>query len=115
MKTLFLALLLTPLLASIAQPVQPSVEQIDATLLKKTHALNAEYLLFQVGAAGKKAQPLLIYLHGGGGKGEDIRRIEGQVRQLTDGIQRFQKGPCLIVAPQCLRQSKAGGACDMDP
>jgi predicted peptidase len=109
MKTLFLALLLTPLLASIAQPVQPSVEQIDATLLKKTHALNAEYLLFQVGAAGKKAQPLLIYLHGGGGKGEDIRRIEGQVRQLTDGIQRFQKGPCLIVAPQCLRQSKAGG------
>jgi predicted peptidase len=85
------------------------VERISAALLKETHALNPEYLLFRVGAAGKNAQPLLIYLHGGGGKGDDIRRIGGQVRQLTEGIQRFGKGPCLIVAPQCLRQGKDGG------
>lgn len=112
MKELLLTLLITllSLLPSFVfgKTVKPTVERIDASLQKKTTALNPEYLLFQIGSARKEAQPLLIYLHGGGGKGDDIRRIEPQVWQLTDGIQRFQKEPCLIVAPQCLRQSKMG-------
>ncbi len=104
----FLLLLLTPILATLAQPVRPTVERLDPALEKKTTALNPEYLLFRVGDAKAAKQPLLIYLHGGGGKGMDIRRIAGQVRQLTDGIQRFRKGPSLIVAPQCLKQNKDG-------
>lgn len=109
MKTPILTLLLTPLLVAFAQPVQPTVERLDPSLQEKTNALNPEYLLFRVGDVATDKQPLLIYLHGGGGKGDDVRRIAGQVRQLTDGIQRFSKGPCLIVAPQCLRQAKDGG------
>lgn len=104
--------LLSSLLPCYAQPVEPSVERLDPALQEKTNALNPEYLLFRVGGgsgARETKQPLLIYLHGGGGKGDEVRRIAGQVRQLTDGIQGFRKGPCLIVAPQCLRQSKDGG------
>ncbi|CAI8301843.1 MAG: Uncharacterised protein [Opitutia bacterium UBA7350] len=107
--SILIFLLLTPLWASFAQPVKPTVERLESNLQKKTTALNSEYLLFRVGNAKQAKQPLLIYLHGGGGKGTDILRIKGQVRQLTDGIQRFRKGPCLIVAPQCLQQSKDGG------
>ena len=101
-------LLLTPILATLAQPVKPTVERLDLAFEKKTTALNPEFLLFRVGDSKQTQQPLLIYLHGGGGKGDNIQRIAGQVRQLSDGIQRFRKGPCLIVAPQCLRQSKDG-------
>lgn len=115
MKRQILPLLLfLPLLCCFAQPVRPTVERLNSTLENKTTALNPEYLLFRVGEATKAPQPLLIYLHGGGGKGTDIRRIAGQVRQLTDGIQRFRKGPCLIVAPQCLRQSKDGARATWD-
>lgn len=109
MKILILPLLLTlPLLATFSQPVRPSVERLAQKIEQQTNALNPEYLLFRVGNATRTPQPLLIYLHGGGGKGTDILRISGQVRQLTDGIQRFRKDPCLIVAPQCLREGKDG-------
>ena len=98
-----------------AQPVRPSVERLDADSIEKTAALNPEYLLFRVGDSTQTKQPLLIYLHGGGGKGNDIRRIANQVDQLSNGIQRFRKSPCLIVAPQCLRENKQGERATWEP
>ena len=44
--------------------------------------------------------PLLIYLHGAGGVGDQIEKIKGQAMRVWQGLQKFNKGPCIIVAPQ---------------
>ncbi len=53
--------------------------------------------------------PLLIFLHGAGGVGNDINKINGKPTEIWQGIQKFHKGPAIVVAPQCLKTSKSGG------
>ena len=48
--------------------------------------------------------PLLIYLHGAGGVGDQIEKIKGQAMRVWQGLQKFNKGPCIIVAPQCRKR-----------
>ena len=57
----------------------------------------------------KLKAPLIIYLHGAGGKGNDINVIKRQVMPLLKGIQKFTKEQCIIIAPQCLKKSRNGG------
>ena len=68
--------------------------------------LNPEYLVFPPREASRGTKiPLVIYLHGGGGVGDDVWKIAGQVRGLIRGIHRFDQSSCLVVAPQCRRSS----------
>ena len=92
-----------------AQREQPEIRTLDTKFSKSTKCLNQEYLLFPAKPKRDKNPALLIYLHGGGGVGEDVRRLQGQARALLEGIKKFKKGPCHIVAPQCSRTRKAGG------
>ena len=50
---------------------------------------------------------LLIYLHGAGGVGDQIEKIKGQAMRGWQGLQKFNKGPCIIVEPQ-YRKNRTG-------
>ena len=95
--------------SAAAQDQVPRVEAIDEPLRKKTESLNARYLVFSPEVKSDTALPLLIYLHGAGGVGDDIRGIRGQVIPLWQGIEKFAKTPCIVVAPQCNRRVRQGG------
>ena len=86
----------------------PVVTSLGAKLQEKTTYLNPEFLLFSVDAKKGKKVPVVIYLHGAGGVGNDIGKIKGQVQRVVFGIRKFRKGPCRVVAPQCLRDTPKG-------
>ncbi|MCH2182376.1 MAG: alpha/beta hydrolase-fold protein [Mariniblastus sp.] len=97
------------LLADRSTNEVPVVHKMDAERQKQTKFLNPEYLVFlpEKVAEGKKI-PLLIYLHGAGGRGSEIRKVRGQALPVWRGIQKFNKGPCIVVVPQVL--AKVEGA-----
>ena len=94
---------------SVIHALTPTVQTLAPVFEKGTKCLNPQYLLFEVASKKKQKPALIIYLHGAGGVGDDVRRLQGQVRALLSGIQKFDKGPCYIVVPQCLRTRKSGG------
>ena len=100
--------ILVQLVPLAAQTEGLSVGSMDAGLQKRTSYLNADFLLFPVGEKKGKTLPLLIYLHGAGGVGGEIRKITGQVQRVVAGIRKFCDEPCLVVAPQCLRDTPKG-------
>ena len=110
MRNLFIVIIPLFLLGSLfAQREQPKVRTLDLEYSKSTKCLNPEYLLFSAKIKGEKKPALLIYLHGAGGVGDNVGRLQGQARALLAGIDQFKKGPCHIVVPQCSRTRKAGG------
>ena len=110
MKTLFIAFISLFFLGSLlGQREQPLVRTLDSKFTKSTKCLNTEYLLFSAKNKGDNKPALLIYLHGAGGVGNDVGRLQGQARALLAGIDKFKKGPCHVVVPQCSRTRKAGG------
>ncbi len=116
MKTaLLLASCLLFALPAIAQDDAPAVGTLDPALREKTRCLNPEYLVYAPKSEPDAKVPLLIYLHGAGGAGEDIQKIRGQSKRVVSGIAKFKKGPCLVVAPQCLRKAKDGSRGTWDP
>lgn len=89
-----------------AQSLDPAVEKLAGELEAEAIYLNPEYLVFSPGKLEPDQKiPLVIYLHGAGGVGDDARKNTMRARGLINGIQRFKKGPCLVVAPQCRRSS----------
>jgi predicted peptidase len=92
-----------------AQDISPKVEKLTPALAKKAKSLNPQYLVFSPEKKTEAKLPLVIYLHGAGGVGENIRKIRGQAGALVRGINKFGKGPCLVVAPQCVKKTRAGG------
>lgn len=110
MKNLFTTIISLFLLGSLfAQREQPEVRTLDSKFSKSTKCLNPEYLLFSAGNKGDQKPSLLIYLHGAGGKGSDVTRLQGQAHALLEGIEKFKKDPCHVVVPQCSRTLKSGG------
>jgi len=83
----------------------PTVQTIDPALHSDTEFLNPEYLLFAPEEQTNGKVPLLIYLHGAGGRGNNISKIQNRAATLYRGIQQFDKAPCFIVAPQCLKST----------
>ncbi len=109
MKTLVLFVSFFALASSVsAQNDEPAVHTLDRQLQKKTRCLNSEYLVFLPKEIANTKMPLLIFLHGAGGVGDDIKRIKFQPRNVFRGIVKFDKGPCIVVAPQCLKKTKKG-------
>ena len=93
MKNLFITLIPFFLLSSLfGQREQPEVRTLEAQFSKNTKCLNPEYLLFPSKPKGDEKPALLIYLHGAGGVGDDVRRLQGQARALLEGIKKFKKG-----------------------
>ncbi len=95
-------------LSAAAQGEMPVVHKLDQSLQQKTKFLNPEYLVFLPAGNTNAKLPLLIFLHGAGGVGDDINQIKGKPTEIWNGIRNFNKGPALVVAPQCLKQGKNG-------
>jgi predicted peptidase len=91
-----------------AEKETPLVRTLNEALPSKTLFLNPDYLVFMPKVEPDVNIPLLIYLHGGGGVGNQIRKIQMQPVALWRGIEKFGKGPCIVVAPQCLKDTKSG-------
>lgn len=84
----------------------PAVNTIAPELQSRIQFINPEYLVYRPAEDTGAKLPLLIFLHGAGGVGNDVHQIKGKPTEIWQGIQNFIRKPCLIVAPQCLRQDK---------
>mgnify|MGYP000041002060 CR=1 FL=1 len=85
MKFFFIAIpfLVSPLWSQV------EVAELPEDLAKKTTSLNPQFLIFGKSQATEdKKIPLLIYLHGAGGVGDEIRKVERQPRRLLETIKR---------------------------
>ncbi len=87
----------------------PVVKKISDQVAAQTKTLNPEYLIFYPNPKPKKPMPMVIYLHGAGGVGDDIQKIKGQAGQVYRGIVQHKKHPCLVVAPQVSRVHRQPG------
>jgi|GEM_PF-309241 len=94
------------LLPAFAQREMPVVKPFSAAAAKQVDVLNPEYLVFGP-VDSDKPLPTVIYLHGGGGGGNDVKRIQGQPRGVYEAAKRHKVGTCLVVAPQCIRSTPA--------
>ncbi len=91
---------------------EPTVFRVSKQIEEQTAFLNPEFLVFSPELKDSKTRvPLLIYLHGAGGVGDEIRKITGQARGVHRSVQKHAPGSCLMVAPQCSRGKgeKRGG------
>ena len=89
-----------------AQSLDPVVEKLSKEHQARVTFLNPEYLVFAPGEVKLDQKiPLFIYLHGGGGVGDDATKNTSRARVLIKGLHQFDKGPVLVVAPQCKRTS----------
>jgi len=98
------ALFLAVALTSIAYSAEPEIRQLPAKVQAKITALSPEYAVFSPeGHDGKSKLPLLIFLHGGGGKGDDIAKAQRIATPAYRGMKKFSKTPCWFVVPQCAK------------
>ena len=93
----------------LAKGQTPTVGKLPVELAKKAKSLNPEYLVYMPKQKLNKPVPLIIYLHGAGGLGDNIQKIRGQSAQIVRGIAKHKKNPCIVVAPQASRQNKQPG------
>jgi predicted peptidase len=82
------------------------VRTVDPGLQSKIQFLNLQYLVYLPTGNTDAKLPLLIFLHGAGEVGSDIHQDKGKPTAIWEGIRKFSKGPCIIVAPQCLKTAK---------
>ena len=94
---------------AFAQGKNPAVGKLNDDLAKKAKTLNPQYLVFSPEQTPDGAVPLVIYLHGAGGVGDNIQKIRGQAGQVWKGIEKFKKSPCILVAPQASKRARENG------
>ncbi len=104
-RVLLSSLLILPA-ALVAQNDAPVVHTLAPALQPKVQFLNPEYLVYAPSESSNAKLPLLIFLHGAGGVGQDIQQIKGRPSDIWRGIAKFAKGPSIVVAPQCLKSAK---------
>jgi predicted peptidase len=108
MKTIaLLASLFVFAASAVAQ--DPAVGTLPEDLKKKTTSLNPQYLVFSPKEKVDKPVPLIIYLHGGGGVGDNVKKIRGQASAIVRGAEKFSKTPCFVVAPQVSKKTRENG------
>ena len=95
--------------SGLAQDQVPRVAKLSDALAQEAKSLNPEYLLFSPKDVPRSKIPLLIYLHGAGGVGDNIQKLRGQASQVWRGIDKHRKGPCFVVAPQAQRKARDQG------
>lgn len=107
MNSVFLltSLLILPATLS-AQGDGPVVHKLAQALQEKVQFLNPEYLVYAPSGSSSEQLPLLIFLHGAGGVGKDIQQVKAAPSKIWAAIGKFAKGPCIVVAPQCLKAAK---------
>lgn len=96
------------LLTCLASPglAQVEIARLPEDLAKKTISLNPEFLIYGKDEVKKDEKlPLVIFLHGAGGIGNEIRKVERQPRRLLETIKKAGRR-CLCVAPQAMKKPR---------
>jgi predicted peptidase len=99
-RTLFSCAFILFVGAVFANSMRMKIEELPAEVAAETTHLNPQYLVFTPGQSqDDRKLPLLIFLHGGGGKGSNVLRHKnaGPVRYLRN----VDEHPFMIVVPQC--------------
>lgn len=82
---------------------EPRIETLPPGLSGRTISLNQKYLVYRDAKKSEQGElPLVIYLHGAGGVGTDLKKVKRQPLRLLETIQKAGKS-CLCVAPQATR------------
>jgi predicted peptidase len=88
----------------VANPLTKSIETLPEGLQKQTPALNPEYLVYSPEATANNAKlPLLIYLHGAGGRGSDIAIAKDKCALALTTAEKAITEPFYFVAPQVIK------------
>ena len=83
------------------------VRRLPNAVHEQTHMLNADYLAaVPVVEERDEKLPLLIFLHGAGGRGREIERVKRIARTALTGMERFAGEPSIFVAPQATEGTK---------
>ena len=64
------------------------IQKLNDEVKKNAKSINESFLVFSE-KLNKEKLPLLIYLHGAGGRGDDIERIKTSVIPLLKGLEKF--------------------------
>lgn len=92
-------------LLSLALPVsalEVRVETLPSDLAAKTTSLNPDFLVLSTQQKkNSEGKPLVIYLHGAGGRGMDIAKKK-PIPRFAHSLERLADEPAWVVAPQCL-------------
>ena len=85
---------------------QEKIESLPANLAEKLTRMNKEYILsLPKNYESSKELPLIIFLHGSGERGTDIKKVGVHgIPKIAKKNENFQ---FIGVSPQCLRQEKA--------
>ncbi len=79
------------------------VLRLPGVVKEKARLLNQEYLAATPEVAhGDKKYPLLIFLHGAGGRGSDIQKVKRIAQAALMGMERYAGEPSIFVAPQVI-------------
>ena len=84
------------------------IHTMDPLLQAKTTCLSSNYFVSMPEGDHGEKMPIIIYLHGGGSKGVKMRKIDHCIPRLKYGIDKYDKGPCIVVVPQCLAKAEDG-------
>lgn len=88
---------------------QPTVEKLPDDLSEKTISLNPEFIVYGKDLAEKVEKlPLLIFLHGGGGTGNNIRKVGRGPMRFLKTIERVGER-CICVVPQAAKSPRDHG------
>ena len=98
---------LTVCCVSVAHSADFQVQRLPEPVQEKTRFLNADYLVATPESVDAEANlPVLIFLHGAGGRGEDIEKVKRIAKPALTGMEQFAGEPCFLVAPQALNGTK---------
>jgi predicted peptidase len=109
MQTLLVAMLAGTSIFAVQKGVQATVSLPEETA-KQTKYLNRKFLVYTPGTYSEskdKPCPLMIFLHGMGERGEDLKLVRKHGPPRI--VKKKDDFPFLLVSPQCLKGEKGKG------
>jgi predicted peptidase len=92
---------------ALSTAAEPEIRRLPESVHAKARFLNRDHVFIAHKAGGDairpdaKPLPLLVYLHGAGGRGDDVAKAKNNVARVMKGLAEHVDEPCLVVAPQC--------------
>lgn len=91
------------LTAPFLRAAEFEIERVPDAVEKESPFLNPDYLITRVNtddSSRGKQIPLVIFLHGAGGRGTDVEKIKRNATPALTGAEKWAGEPFLFVAPQ---------------
>ena len=91
----------------VGQEPQFEIRKLPQEIVDDSKFLQPEYLqLVPSDLETPQKLPLVVFLHGSGGRGDDVKRVGRIASGSLRYLQKYASEPFLFVAPQCSRGTK---------